>query len=109
MDKHVCETLFGLYNFFYVISRKLIGVKQLERLQEEIMLILCKLEIYFPPAFFDIMVHLLVHVVDEIIQLGPTFLHNMHDVVPKDGQCQERIRSRQVLSKWKHSQGLSDL
>ncbi|KAK1610052.1 hypothetical protein QYE76_033725 [Lolium multiflorum] len=77
MDDHVRETLFGLCNFFDVISRKSIGVKQLNRLQEEIIEILCELEIYFPPAFFDIMVHLLVHVVDDIIHLGPTFLHNM--------------------------------
>ena len=67
MDEHVRETLFGLCNFFDVISRKSIGVKQLDRLQEEIVMILCELEIYFPPAFFDIMVHLLVHVVDDII------------------------------------------
>jgi hypothetical protein len=46
-------------------------------LQEEIVVILCELEIYFPPAFFDIMVHLLVHLVDDIIHHGPTFLHNM--------------------------------
>jgi hypothetical protein len=39
--------------------------------------ILCDLEIYFPPAFFDIIMHLLVHVVDDIIQLGLTFMHNM--------------------------------
>ncbi|KAK1619574.1 hypothetical protein QYE76_025091 [Lolium multiflorum] len=55
MDDHVRETLFGLCNFFDVISRKSIGVKQLNRLQEEIIEILCELEIYFPPAFFDIM------------------------------------------------------
>src|SRR4051812_44360483 len=77
MDEHVRETLLGLCNFFDVISRKSIGMKQLDRLQEEIVVILCELEIYFPPAFFDIMVHLLVHVVYDIIQLGPTFLHNM--------------------------------
>ena len=35
------------------------------------------LEMYFPSAFFDIMVHLLVHIVDDIIDLGPTFMHNM--------------------------------
>ncbi|KAK1694390.1 hypothetical protein QYE76_011087 [Lolium multiflorum] len=57
MDDHVRETLFGLCNFFDVISRKSIGVKQLNRLQEEIVVILCELEIYFPPTFFDIMVH----------------------------------------------------
>ena len=77
MDEHVRETLFGLCNFFDVISRKSIGVRQLGRLQEEIVVILCELEIYFPPAFFDMMVHLLVHVVDDIVQLGPSFLHCM--------------------------------
>ena len=69
MDAHVRETLFGLFKFFNVISRKLVGVRQLRRLQE-IMVTLCELEMYFPPAFFDIMVHLLVHIMDDIIQLG---------------------------------------
>jgi hypothetical protein len=32
---------------------------------------------YFLPAFFDVMVHLCVHIVEDIIDLGPTFLHNM--------------------------------
>ena len=73
MDEHVRDTLLALCNFFDVINRKSIGVKQLDRLQEEIVLILCELEIYFPPAFFDICVHLLLHVVDDIRQLGPTF------------------------------------
>src|SRR5664279_5456190 len=77
MDKHVRETLTGLCNFFNVISRKSITVKQLARLQEEIVVILRELEIYFPPSFFDVMVHLLVHIVDDIIHIGPTFLHNM--------------------------------
>ena len=40
MDEHVCETLTGLCNFFDVVSRKSIGVKQLEMLQEEIVVIL---------------------------------------------------------------------
>ena len=40
-------------------------------------MILNDLEMYFPPAFFDVMVHLCVHIVDDIIDLGPSFLHNM--------------------------------
>ena len=56
MDKHVCDMLIGLCNFFDVISRKSISVKQLRRLQEEIVVILNELE---------------------IIDLGPSFLHNM--------------------------------
>ena len=43
MDKHVHETLFCLCNFFDVISRKSITGKQLSRLQEEIVVILCEL------------------------------------------------------------------
>ena len=69
MDEHVHETLFGLCNFFDVISRKSIGVKQLARLREVIIVILCELDMYFPPAFFDIMVHLLVHIVEELERL----------------------------------------
>jgi hypothetical protein len=60
MDEHVRQMFFGLCNFFDIISRKLTSIRKLDRLQEEIMVILCELEMYFPPAFFDIMVHLLV-------------------------------------------------
>ncbi|KAK1611475.1 hypothetical protein QYE76_035148 [Lolium multiflorum] len=48
MDEHVRDTLFGLCNFFDVITRKSIGVRQLKMLQDEIVVILCELEIYFP-------------------------------------------------------------
>jgi hypothetical protein len=94
MDEHVRETLFGLCNFFDVISRKSIGLKQLDALQEEIVVILCKLEIYFPPAFFDIMVHLFVHLVDDIIHLGPTFLHNMMPFERLNGVIKGFVRNR---------------
>ena len=40
-------------------------------------MILNELEMYFPPAFFDVMVLLCVHIVDDIIDLGLSFLHNM--------------------------------
>ena len=77
MDKHIRDTLISLCNFFDVISRKSISVKQLRRLQEEIVVILNELEMYFPPTFFDVMVHLCVHIVDDIIDLWPSFLHSM--------------------------------
>ena len=77
MDKHVHDTLIGLCNFFDLISQKSISVKQLQRLQEEIVVILNELEMYFPPTFFDVMVHLCVHIVDVIIDLVPSFPHYM--------------------------------
>ena len=94
MDKHVRDTLTDLCNFFDVVSRKSITLRRLTRLQEEIVVILCELEIYFPPAFFDIMVHLLIHVVDDIIHLGPSFLHNMMPFERLNGIIKEYVRNR---------------
>ena len=34
---------------------------------------LCQLEMYFSPSFFDIMIHLIVHLVREIQLCGPIF------------------------------------
>jgi hypothetical protein len=64
--------LLAMATFLVVIS-----VKKTARLQEEIMVILCELEMYLPPASFDVMVHLLVHIIDYITNLGLAFLHNM--------------------------------
>jgi hypothetical protein len=94
MDEHVRETLFGLYNFFDVILRKSISLKQLDALQEEIVVILCELKIYFPTSFFDIRVHLLIHLMDDIIHLGPTFLHNMMPFERLNGVIKGFIRNR---------------
>ena len=94
MDKHVCDKLTGLCNFFDVISRKSISVKQLRRLQEEIVVILCELEMYFPPAFFDIMVHLCVHIVNDIIDLVPKFLHSMMSFERMNGVIKGFIRNK---------------
>ena len=93
MDTHVHDMLTGLCNFFDVISRKSISVKQLRRLQEEIIVILCELEMYFLPAFFDVMVHLCVHIVDDIIDLGLTFLHTMMPVERMNGVIKGFIRN----------------
>jgi hypothetical protein len=82
-----------LCNWFDTVSRKSISQKKLKRLQEEIVVILCELEMYLPPAFFDIMVHLLVHLVDDIIHLGPAFLHNMMSFKRMNGFIRGYIRN----------------
>ena len=49
---------------------------------------------YFPPAFFDVMVHLLVHIVEDIIHLGPTFLHYMMPFERMNGHIKGYVRNR---------------
>jgi hypothetical protein len=67
-----------LCNFFDSISQKYITKNQCDELKEEIIVILCELEMYFPLSFFDIMVHLMVHIVSEIRELGLAFPHEMY-------------------------------
>ena len=49
----------------------------LAKLQNDVVQCLVSFELVFPPSFFNIMTHLLVHLVKNISILGPVFLHNM--------------------------------
>jgi hypothetical protein len=78
MEPGVRKTIMKLCSFFNTVSQKSITVQRCLRLKNEIAVLMCELEMYFPPAFFDIMPHLMIHVPDEILDLGPVFLHNMY-------------------------------
>jgi len=65
---------------FNAICAKVIDPKQLADLKNEVAIVLCQMEMYFPPSFFDIMVHLVVHLVREIRCCGPMFLRWMYPV-----------------------------
>ncbi|XP_074291434.1 uncharacterized protein LOC141618227 [Silene latifolia] len=60
--------------FFNAICNKVIDPSELDSLQKLIVSSLCQFEMYFPPSFFTIMVHLTVHLVREIRYLGPVYL-----------------------------------
>ena len=61
LNKDLCMTLAELSSFFQKLCEKTLYANNLEKLEQRIILILCKLEKIFPPAFFDAMVHLMVH------------------------------------------------
>ncbi|CAM8954153.1 unnamed protein product [Rhodiola kirilowii] len=59
---------------FSSLCAKVIDTSELDGLQEQIVVTLCQLEMFFPPNFFDIMVHLTVHLVRELRILGPVHM-----------------------------------
>ena len=71
LNKDICTALVELSGFFQKLCAKTLYVVDLERLEEGIVIILCKLERIFPPAFFDIMIHLAVHLPREAKLAGP--------------------------------------
>jgi hypothetical protein len=70
VSKDVYEAIAELVNFFREICSRNLRIDVVKRLKEQIPLILCKLEKIFPPAFFDGMVHLCVHLPDEALLRG---------------------------------------
>ncbi|XP_062085629.1 uncharacterized protein LOC133791727 [Humulus lupulus] len=60
------------------VEKNEVDVYTLDKLQHEIAYILCKLEQFFPPAFFDIMIHLTVHLVREVQFCGPVYFRWMY-------------------------------
>ncbi|XP_042944188.1 uncharacterized protein LOC122278155 [Carya illinoinensis] len=60
-----------LNTFFKELCVRTLDVNRLSQLQTDIVTILCKLEMIFPPSFFDVMVHLAIHLSREAILGGP--------------------------------------
>src|SRR4051812_6743048 len=77
LPENVRVAIVKLCAFLNAISQKVINPEDLPRLQNDVVQCLVSFELVFPPSFFDIMTHLLVHLVEEINILGPVFLHNM--------------------------------
>ena len=80
LPKNVRQVITRLCLFFNAICRKVIDPTRLDELENEAIILLCQLEVYFHPSFFDILVHLIVHLVREIRICGPVFLRWMYPI-----------------------------
>jgi hypothetical protein len=74
----VRDTIMKLCSFFNAISQKVVDPMKLTKLQDDLIITMCNLETIFPPSFFDLMPHLLVHFVHKMKYLGPVFLHQLY-------------------------------
>ncbi|XP_074378255.1 uncharacterized protein LOC141719758 [Apium graveolens] len=78
LPKHVPLVITKLCFFFNAICSKVIDPMTLDTLQADIVITLCEFEMSFLHSFFDIMVHLVVHLVREIKICGPLYLRQMY-------------------------------
>nr|ABG22598.1 transposon protein, putative, CACTA, En/Spm sub-class [Oryza sativa Japonica Group] len=74
---HIKLVITKLCYFFNSISQKVIDPEELGPLRAFAIQTVCELEMCFPPSFFDMMQHLIVHIVPQIIALGSLYLHQM--------------------------------
>lgn len=94
MSKEIYEAVAELGNFFQQLCCKTLKLDVLHKLKVQIPIILCKLEKNFPPAFFDVMVHLAVHLPDEAILRGPVQYGWMYPVERRLCTLKRFVRNR---------------
>ncbi|XP_004289512.1 PREDICTED: uncharacterized protein LOC101304430 [Fragaria vesca subsp. vesca] len=70
LQSDVVDTLVALSKFFQRICAKELKKSDVRSLQEDIVYIMCKLERIFPPTFFDIMIHLMIHLPEQVLRTG---------------------------------------
>lgn len=80
LSKKVCSPLIELSNFFKALCSKSLKGNELKKLESQIALTLCHLERLFPPGFFDIMVHLPIHLASEAKIAGPVQYRWMYPI-----------------------------
>jgi hypothetical protein len=71
LPKPILNALTELSQFFRDITSSLLREDKLRNLEENIPIIMCKLEQIFPPSFFDSMEHLPIHLAYEARVGGP--------------------------------------
>ena len=71
LPKGIWDALTKISHFFRDICSSKLNVDHIERLQTNIVETLCKLEMIFPPSFFDLMEHLPIHLPFEAKAGGP--------------------------------------
>ena len=74
----VVMVIIKLRSFFKKLCTKVLDLSELDKLEYEIAKILCEMEQLFPPSFFTIMVHLVIHLISEAKLGGPVIYRWMY-------------------------------
>ncbi|XP_038700144.1 uncharacterized protein LOC119997302 [Tripterygium wilfordii] len=80
--------------FFKELCSKVLQVDELETLQNRIVHMLCQMERIFPPSFFTVMVHLVIHLADEAKKGGPVHHWWMYPIERYLGHLKSYVRNR---------------
>jgi hypothetical protein len=80
LPEDVSRSLIELSRFFSALCSNELVPSDLDKLSRSIKETICRLEMVFPPAFFDIMIHLPVHLDEEGKVGGPVCYRWMYPV-----------------------------
>ncbi|KAK9993895.1 hypothetical protein SO802_023598 [Lithocarpus litseifolius] len=93
-NDNIHTTLIELCLIFKDLCSRSLKLNVLNQMKEDIIVILCKMEMIFPPAFFDIMVHLALHLPREAELAEPVQFHWMYPIERFLGKLKRFVRNR---------------
>ncbi|XP_075665539.1 uncharacterized protein LOC142635228 [Castanea sativa] len=104
LPSHVTRPLIKLACFFREICSKILSVSDIATVEADIVVTLCELEKIFPPSFFTVMVHLVMHLVAEAKIGGPMHYRWMYPIERYLGGLKSYVRNRAALE-WSIAEG----
>ncbi|KAL9687627.1 hypothetical protein QQ045_032032 [Rhodiola kirilowii] len=93
MPLNVVDPLISLSHWFQRLCCRELVKEEVNSMKLEIVKILCQLQRIFPPAFFTIMVHLMVHLPDQILLKGHVHYSWMYPMERQLGQYKKYVRN----------------
>ena len=94
MDQNTRLAIMRACRVFRRICCKVWDPEQTESLREDVAVTMCLMEIAFPPTFFDIMSHLPLHLVEELLILGPAQVRWMYPVERTMMTLKDHVKNR---------------
>ncbi|CAL9005878.1 unnamed protein product [Prunus brigantina] len=89
LPEDVVKPIMLLSRSFSQLTAKTLRKTDINQLRHDIVQVLCKFEMIFPPAFFTSMIHVMVHLPEEALLAGPVNYHWM-----LLGELKKSVRNR---------------
>ncbi|KAL6269216.1 hypothetical protein ACE6H2_026127 [Prunus campanulata] len=94
LPEDVVKPIILLSRFFSQLTAKTLRKTDIDQLRHDIVQVLCKFEMIFPPAFFTSMIHVMVHLPEEALLAGPVNYRWMYPIERLLGELKKSVRNR---------------
>ncbi|CAL8991373.1 unnamed protein product [Prunus brigantina] len=94
LPEDVVKPIILLSRFFSQLTAKTLRKTDMFQLRHDIVQVLCKFEMIFPPAFFTSMIHVMVHLPEEALLAGPVNYRWMYPIERILGELKKSVRNR---------------
>ncbi|KAI5313812.1 hypothetical protein L3X38_042988 [Prunus dulcis] len=94
LPEDVVKPIILLSRFFSQLTAKTLRRTDMFQLRHDIVQVLCKFEMIFPPAFFTSMMHVMVHLPEEALLAGPVNYRWMYPIERLLGELKKSVRNR---------------